>query len=143
VLAHWEKIKAKGEAKIPALCTRRWTRCSTCRARSSHDHPRIAGDIKDIWALQRAAGGISAPASVRTRCSSSRAFRAGFDFLLLLAQAGEIDMEMADWWTRASRTSDGDKRAEDAAARSGRRQEKRRRRKKKPANGDVDPRGDE
>jgi poly(A) polymerase len=27
-------------------------------------------------------------------------FRAGYDFMLLRAQVGEIDPEIADWWTR-------------------------------------------
>ena len=30
-------------------------------------------------------------------------FRAAYDFLLLRAEAGEIDMELADWWTKFQR----------------------------------------
>ena len=32
-------------------------------------------------------------------------FRAAYDFLLLRAEAGEIDREMADWWTRLQQLS--------------------------------------
>ena len=57
---------------------------------------RIAGDIKDIWALQprfeKRAG--KSP----YRLIELPRFRAGYDFLALRAESGEIDMEIADWW---------------------------------------------
>jgi poly(A) polymerase len=57
---------------------------------------RIAGDIKDIWALQprfeKRAG------KTPYRLIELPRFRAGYDFLVLRAQSGEIDMEIADWW---------------------------------------------
>jgi poly(A) polymerase len=57
---------------------------------------RIAGDIKDIWALQprfeKRAG--KSP----YRLIELPRFRAGYDFLALRAESGEIDMEIATWW---------------------------------------------
>jgi poly(A) polymerase len=57
---------------------------------------KIAGDIKDIWAIQprfeKRAG--HAP----YRLIEQPRYRAGWDFLRLRAQAGEIDMALVDWW---------------------------------------------
>jgi poly(A) polymerase len=59
---------------------------------------RIAADIKDIWLLQprfdKRAGRHP------MRLVEQPRFRAGYDFLLLRAESGEVPMELADWWTR-------------------------------------------
>ena len=129
VLAHWEKLKAKGEPKIPELYTAMDTVLDVQGEKLAITR-RIAGDIKDIWALQprfeQRAGKRPYALLEQPR------FRAGYDFLVLRAQAGELDMEVADWWTRFQ-NADGDKRAalllpEQAA------DKKKRRRRKKPAN---------
>jgi poly(A) polymerase len=130
VLAHWDKMKAKGEGKIPALFQAMDTVLDVQGEKLAITR-RIAGDIKDIWALQprfeQRAGKRPYALLEQPR------FRAGYDFLLLRAQAGEIDMEVADWWTRFQ-NAEGDKRAEmlipEAAG-----DKKKRRRRKKPANG--------
>ncbi len=129
VLAHWDKMKAKGEAKIPALFQAMDTVLDV-QAEKLAITRRIAGDIKDIWALQprfeQRAGKRPYALLEQPR------FRAGYDFLLLRAQAGEIDMELVEWWTRFQNV-EGDKRAEmllpEAAG-----DKKKRRRRKKPAN---------
>jgi poly(A) polymerase len=51
VLAHWEKLKAKGEPKIPALYQAMDTVIDVQGEKLAITR-RIAGDIKDIWALQ-------------------------------------------------------------------------------------------
>jgi poly(A) polymerase len=53
VLAHWEKLKAKGESKIPALYQAMDTVLDV-QAEKLAITRRIIGDIKDIWALQAA-----------------------------------------------------------------------------------------
>jgi len=128
VLAHWEKLKAKGEAKIPALYQAMDTVLDVQGEKLAITR-RIAGDIKDIWALQprfesrsgkRPYGLLEQPR-----------FRAGYDFLVLRAESGEVEMELADWWTRFQEV-DGNERAEmlqpEQAA-----DKKKRRRRKKPA----------
>jgi poly(A) polymerase len=69
---------------------------------------RIAGDIKDIWALQprfeqrsgkRPYGVLEQPR-----------FKAAYDFLLLRAESGEVDNELGQWWTDFI-NGDGDERA--------------------------------
>lgn len=128
VLVHWEKLKAKNEAKIPALYQAMDTVLDVQGEKLAITR-RIAGDIKDIWSLQprfeQRAGKRPYALLEQPR------FRAGYDFLLLRGQAGEIDMELGEWWTRFQ-DADGEERAamlmpEQAG------DKKRRRRRKKPA----------
>jgi len=133
VLAHWEKLKAAGETKIPALYQAMDTVLDVQGEKLAITR-RIAGDIKDIWSLQprfesragkRPYGLLEHPR-----------FRAGYDFLLLRAESGEIEAELGDWWTRFQ-NADGEGRAqmllpEQAGDR------KRRRRRRNPAAPGVD-----
>jgi poly(A) polymerase len=61
-------------------------------------------------------------------------FRAAYDFLLLRAEAGEVDPELAEWWTRFQDANTAD-RAKMTGA--GKKRRPRRRRKPKPAGGDA------
>jgi hypothetical protein len=59
---------------------------------------RFAGVTREIWLMQPRF-------EVRTNSSALRLveqprFRAAYDFLLLRAQAGECEQELADWWTQ-------------------------------------------
>lgn len=129
VLVHWEKLKAKGEPKIPALYSA-MDAVLDVQGEKLAITRRIAGDIKDIWALQprfeQRAGKRPYALLEQPR------FRAGYDFLVLRAQAGELDMEIADWWTRFQ-NAEGDRRAEMLLPEQAG-DKKRRRRRKKPAN---------
>ena len=53
-------------------------------------------------------------------------FRAAYDFLVLRAESGEVDVRIADWWTRFQEAS-SDERAGMASARKRRRPRRRRR----------------
>ena len=133
VLAHWEKIKAAGEPKIPALHQAMDTVLDVQGEKLAITR-RIAGDIKDIWALQAR---FEQRAGKRPYALlEHQRFRAGYDFLLLRAESGEIDSELGEWWTDFQ-NADGEQRAEmlmpELAG-----DKKRRRRRKKPANSDVD-----
>ena len=136
VLAHWEKLKAKGEAKIPALYQAMDTVLDVQGEKLAITR-RIAGDIKDIWALQPR---FESRAGKRPYALLEQPrFRAGYDFLLLRAESGEIDLEVAEWWTNFQ-NANGEERSEmlmpEQAA-----DKKRRRRRKKPAGSDVDRNG--
>ena len=133
VLAHWEKLKAAGETKIPALYQAMDTVLDVQGEKLAITR-RIAGDIKDIWSLQprfesragkRPYGLLEHPR-----------FRAGYDFLLLRAESGEIEAELGDWWTRFQ-NADGEGRAQMLLpGQPGDR--KRRRRRRNPAAAGVD-----
>ena len=133
VLAHWEKLKAAGETKIPALY-QAMDMVLDVQGEKLAITRRIAGDIKDIWSLQprfesragkRPYGLLEHPR-----------FRAGYDFLLLRAESGEIEAELGDWWTRFQ-NADGEGRAQMLLpGQAGDR--KRRRRRRNPAAPGVD-----
>nr|MBL8410274.1 polynucleotide adenylyltransferase PcnB [Dechloromonas sp.] len=129
VLVHWEKLKAKGEPKIPALYQAMDTVIDVQGEKLAITR-RIAGDIKDIWALQprfeQRAG--KRPYSLLEQPR----VRAGYDFLLLRAESGEIDAEMAEWWTNFQ-NAEGHERAEMLLPEQAG-EKKKRRRRKKPAN---------
>ena len=128
VLAKWETIKARGERPIPALYLA-MDDVLEVQGEKLAITRRIAGDIKDIWALQprfdqrsgkRPYGLLEQPR-----------FRAGYDFLLLRAESGEVDAELAQWWT-AFIERDGDDRAAMLMPQTQDGEKKRRRRRRKP-----------
>ena len=129
VLAHWEKLQQAGEAKIPALFQAMDTVLDVQGEKLAITR-RIAGDIKEIWSLQprfeQRAGKRPYALLEQPR------FRAGYDFLLLRAQAGEIASDIADWWTRFQ-SVDGEDRAQMLLPVPAD-EKKRRRRRKKPSN---------
>jgi poly(A) polymerase len=127
VLARWEAIKAAGDRPIPALfqamddiLDRQSEKLAITR--------RVASDIKDIWALQprfeqrsgkRPYGVLEQPR-----------FKAGYDFLLLRAESGEVDAELGAWWA-AFLDASGDARAAMLLPQKPDEQKKKRRRKRK------------
>jgi poly(A) polymerase len=44
------------------------------------------------------------------RLLTHKLFRAAYDFLLLRARCGEVDQELADWWTEVQTMSAADQR---------------------------------
>lgn len=96
VLANWETRKASGAVNIPALYDA-MDEVLDQQAEKLAITRRIAGDIKDIWALQPRFEKRSGKAP--WRLVEQARFRAGYDFVLLRAQSGEIAQELADWWT--------------------------------------------
>jgi poly(A) polymerase len=132
VLVHWEKLKAKGESKIPALYQAMDTVLDVQGEKLAITR-RIAGDIKEIWSLQprfeQRAGKRPYALLEQPR------FRAGYDFLLLRGQSGEIDTEIGEWWTDFQEAEGEERAAMLMPEQAG--DKKRRRRRKKPASGDV------
>jgi poly(A) polymerase len=68
---------------------------------------KLAGDMRDVWMMQ--------PRFERRTTSSAAGlieqlrFRAGFDFLRLRADAGEVSADLVDWWDNYLRASDADR----------------------------------
>lgn len=91
---------------------------------------RFGMPMREIWSLQ--------PRLERRQGRRPMAllghprFRAAYDFLLLRAEAGEVDPELAEWWTKFQDANPGD-RAKMTGA--GKRRRPRRRRKPKDAAG--------
>jgi poly(A) polymerase len=96
VLTQWNAAKARGESPIPALATAMDQVLDT-QTEKLAIQKRYTSDMREIWGLQprleRRVG--RAP----WRLLEHPRFRAGYDFLLLRAAAGEIEASLADWWT--------------------------------------------
>ena len=91
---------------------------------------RISGDITDIWALQPRFEKRSGRAPLRL--VEQPRFRAGYDFLRLRAESGEVALELADWW-RDFQDADHAKREEMLLPEE---RKKKRRRSRRPAGKD-------
>ena len=87
--------------------------------------------VRDVWQLQpilekRTASGVA-------HALAHRRFRAAYDFLLLRVEAGEVDEELGEWWTKAQTVEqplaiEGPQRAAELPAEGPRRRRRRRRR---------------
>ncbi len=97
VLAHWNKRKDKGEIAIPALFAA-MADVLDRQAEKLAITKRLVGDIKEIWSLQPRFEQRSGKRPYALL--DHPRFRAGYDFMLLRAQTGEIDRTLGDWWTR-------------------------------------------
>ncbi|MEW6705130.1 MAG: polynucleotide adenylyltransferase PcnB [Pseudomonadota bacterium] len=95
VLDRWNKLKAGGEPPFPAL-QQAIDAVFDARIGDISGRGKLAADMREIWMMQprfdRRSG--SGPFTL----VEQPRFRAGFDFLRLRADAGEIEPELADWW---------------------------------------------
>ena len=129
VLAKWEALKAGGERPIPALFAA-MDDVLDVQSEKLAITRRVAGDIKDIWLLQPR---FEQRSGKRPYALIEQArFKAGYDFLLLRAESGEIDAELGRWWTDFL-NADGETRAAMLLPQKPDEAKKRRRRKRKPA----------
>lgn len=131
VLVNWEARKAAGEKPFPALQLamdevgdRQETRLAIPK--------RFSVPMREIWAMQprfeQRSGGRP------YRLLEHPRFRAAYDFLLLRAESGEIDGELAEWWTRFPHADEAERNAMLVREPAGGVGQKRRRRRRKPSN---------
>ena len=151
VLDRWQKLKGAGEPSFPAL-QQAVDAVFDARIGDISGRGKLAADMREIWLMQprfeRRVGN-----TVYTLVEQPR-FRAGFDFLRLRGDAGEVDAELATWWEDFSLADEAGRAHLMDGARDldrGRRTgapptesgadpvRKRRRRRRKPAAGDDDP----
>ncbi|MDQ5902700.1 MAG: poly(A) polymerase [Pseudomonadota bacterium] len=133
VLAQWERIRTGGERSIPALFAA-MDEVLDSQAEKLAITRRIAGDIKDIWALQPR---FEARAGKRPYALlEQQRFRAGYDFLLLRVESGEVPQELGEWWTDFI-DADGEGRAAMLLPETA--DKKKRRRRRKPAGDKPQP----
>ncbi len=96
VLEKWNAYRAAGEPPIPALHLAADDVLES-QTENLALQRRITTDMRDIWSMQprfeRRVG--RAP----YKLLENPRFRAGYDFLLLRCQSGELDQEIGDWWT--------------------------------------------
>jgi poly(A) polymerase len=115
VLDRWNKIRAGGEPAVPALA-QAIDAVFDARIGDISGRGKLAADMREIWMMQtrfeRRTG-----SGVFTLIEQPR-YRAGFDFLRLRADVGEIDPALADWWEDFALGSDDDRQALLADARA-------------------------
>jgi poly(A) polymerase len=132
VLAAWKTGKDHGASGIPAL-HRAMDQVLDIQTDKIAIPRRYTAIMKEVWALQprfeqrsgRRAFGLL----------TQERFRAGFDFLVLRAQSGEVPAELADWWERFQRAGQEEQQAMLLAPQPDERtpRRKRRRRRKRAA----------
>ena len=144
VLDRWSALRRSGLPAFPAL-QQAVDAVFDARIGDISGRGKLAADMREIWMMQprfeRRSG-----ATPFTLVEQPR-FRAGFDFLRLRAEAGELDAELADWWEDFALGDTDEREALMAAARDGSKvrrpagdeagdaapAKKRRRRRRKPA----------
>jgi poly(A) polymerase len=95
VLDRWNAARQQGEHPFPAL-QQAIDAVFDARIGDISGRGKLAADMREIWMMQprfeRRTGSTPFTLVEQPR------FRAGFDFLRLRADAGEIAAELADWW---------------------------------------------
>ena len=133
VLAAWQKMQAKGERSIPALMQAMHD-VSDIQAEKLAITKRFSVTMKEIWAIQPRFEQRSGQRPYRLL--ENPRFRAGYDFLLLRCQSGELPMELAEWWDTFAQ-ADAEQRAAMLLPDTG--PKKRRRRRPRRAASDTTP----
>ncbi len=114
VLDRWSAARAAGEPPFPAL-QGAIDAVFDARIGDISGRGKLAADMRETWMMQprfeRRVG--STPYSL----IDQPRYRAAYDFLRLRADAGEIDVELADWWEDFALGSDDEREALVAAAR--------------------------
>ncbi len=104
----WEQRLAHGEHTMPALHDA-IDDAFNAKIGDVSGRGKLGGDMREIWTMQprfeKRVG--SSPYSMLEQPR----FRAGFDFLRLRAQTGEVDMELAEWWEKFSVAYDDERHA--------------------------------
>ncbi|MBB5018125.1 poly(A) polymerase [Chitinivorax tropicus] len=128
VLASWKDRQATGELPIPALFSAMDEVLAVQEEKLAIPR-RYSVTMKEIWALQPR---FEQRAGKRPfRLLENPRFRAGYDFLCLRAESGEVEMELAEWWTRFQDV-DGAERERMLIKDEAQPAKKRRRRRRKP-----------
>ena len=115
VLDRWNKLRTSGEPPVPALA-QAIDAVFDARIGDISGRGKLAADMREIWMMQtrferRTGSGVFS-------LVEQPRYRAGFDFLRLRADVGEVDASLADWWEDFALGSDDDRQALLAEART-------------------------
>jgi poly(A) polymerase len=139
VLAAWQQLEGAGMPRTPALY-QAMDRVIAVQAEKLAIPRRFSTDMKEIWALQPRF--LQRGGTRPYRVLEQPRFRAGYDFLLLRCQSGEVETEIGDWWSRFQDAGEAERKAmlvQDSGPRKRRRRS--RRRKSKDAGGGATDEG--
>ncbi|CAB3749394.1 polynucleotide adenylyltransferase PcnB [Paraburkholderia solisilvae] len=96
VQQRWQQYEAKGEFPVPAL-HRAMDDVLDMQTEKLAIHKRFSADMREIWGLQLRLERRSGRSALKL--IEHQRFRAGYDFLLLRCESGELDESVAAWWT--------------------------------------------
>jgi poly(A) polymerase len=104
----WSRLREAGEHPMPAL-SQAIDAVFDARIGDISGRGKLAADMREIWMMQprfdRRSG--TAPYAL----VDQPRFRAGFDFLRLRADAGELPVDFAEWWEDFSLGDDAEREA--------------------------------
>ena len=107
VLDRWQRNQAQGEPVFPALQSAT-DAVFDARIGDISGRGKLATDMREIWTMQprfdRRTGNGPLTLVEQPR------FRAGFDFLRLRGQCGEVAADLASWWEDFSLADDAERR---------------------------------
>lgn len=127
VLAAWQKYQSEGTKPLPALMEA-MHEISDIQAEKLAIPKRYSVAMKEIWALQPR---FEQRAGQRPfRLLENERYRAGYDFLLLRCESGEMPMDLVQWWDAFAHA---DTETRNRMLQPDTAPKKRRRRRKKPA----------
>jgi poly(A) polymerase len=106
VLAAWQARQAAGLKPMPALMEAMDEVLDTQERRLAIPR-RYGANIKEIWSMQPRFGFRAG--SRPFRLIEHPRFRAAYDFMLLRAESGEIDIEFAHWWEKFQHASNNER----------------------------------
>jgi poly(A) polymerase len=92
----FEQYTAEGEFPVPAL-HRAMDDVLDMQTEKLAIHKRYSADMREIWGLQLRLEKRSGRSALRLL--EHQRFRAGYDFLLLRCESGELDPAVGQWWT--------------------------------------------
>ncbi|MCF7694888.1 MULTISPECIES: polynucleotide adenylyltransferase PcnB [Mycetohabitans] len=92
----WQQYEAGGEHSIPAL-HRAMDDVLDQQTEKLAIQKRYTADMREIWGLQPRLEKRSGRSALKLL--EHQRFRAGYDFLLLRCEAGELDASVGQWWT--------------------------------------------
>ncbi|MBL8334372.1 MAG: polynucleotide adenylyltransferase PcnB [Rubrivivax sp.] len=95
VQGRWQTLRDGGEPPFPAL-QQAIDAVFDARIGDISGRGKLAADMREIWQMQPRFERRTA-SSAQSLASQAR-FRAGYDFLRLRADVGEVDADLADWW---------------------------------------------
>ncbi|MCE2657414.1 MAG: polynucleotide adenylyltransferase PcnB [Rubrivivax sp.] len=104
----WLAVQAQGESPFPAL-QQAIDAVFEARVGDISGRGKLAADMREIWQMQPRFERRS-PASALGVVEQPR-FRAGYDFLRLRGDVGEVPAELPDWWEDLSLGSDEEREA--------------------------------
>ena len=136
VLAEWNGAQTRGVPPIPAM-HEAMDRVLSVQAERMSVPRRFGIDMKEIWLLQFRFGQRSGKRPYRVL--ESLKFRAGYDFLLLRCESGEIDPEVGEWWTVFQDASPDEREEMLLPAEKGAATRKRRRRRRSGSRTEAEP----